>query len=155
MPTCMALLALMEKYLNPSRLPVEYSRRCPGSHTFWEFLLLDAYLRFWYSLRWHQFAHQTWWQIIQLETATSKDQSHLCPHKRNVFADDAALVSHTQEGLQCLMDMLSKACKEFALTICIKKTEVMAQDAEISPSFYILHSILMVPTSLWLTISNN
>ena len=48
-----------------------------------------------------------------------------------LFADDAALVSHTQEGLQCLMDRLSKAFKEFALTISIKKTEIMAQDAEI------------------------
>ena len=53
-----------------------------------------------------------------------------------LFADDAALVSHTQEGLQCLMDRLSKACKEFALTISIKKTEVMAQDAEITSSIY-------------------
>ena len=52
-------------------------------------------------------------------------------HKRNAFADDAALLSHKQEGLHCLMDRLSKACKEFALTISIKKTEVMAQDAEI------------------------
>ena len=73
--------------------------------------------------------------------ATSKDQS--------LFADDAALVSHTQEGLQCLMNRLLKACKEFALTISIKKTEVMAQDAEIP-----LQSILMVPTSLWLTNPN-
>ena len=66
-----------------------------------------------------------------------------------LFADDAALVSHTQEGLQCLMDRLSKACKEFAHTISLKKTEVMAQDAEIP-----LQSILMVPTSLWLASSN-
>ena len=48
-----------------------------------------------------------------------------------LFADDAALVSHTQEGLECLMERLSKACKEFALTISIKKTEVMAQDEDI------------------------
>ena len=34
------------------------------------------------------------------------------------------------------MDRLSKACKEFALTISIKKTEVMAQDAEIPLSIY-------------------
>ena len=54
-----------------------------------------------------------------------------------LFADDAALVSHTQEGFQFLMDRLSKACKEFALTISIKKAEVMAQDAEILPSVYI------------------
>ena len=61
-----------------------------------------------------------------------------------LYAADAALVSHTQEGLQCLMDRLSKACKEFALTISIKKTEVMAQDAEILPSIYIAGSNLSV-----------
>ena len=63
-----------------------------------------------------------------------------------IFADDAALVSHTQDGLQCLMERLSKARKEFALTISIKKTEFMAQDAKISPSIYI--------DDLWLTTSN-
>ena len=51
-----------------------------------------------------------------------------------IFADDAALVSHTQEGIQCLVDRLLKSCKEFSLTVSIKKTEIMAQDAEI-PSF--------------------
>ena len=61
-----------------------------------------------------------------------------------LFADDAALVSHTQEGLRCLMDRLSKACQEFALTINIKKAEVMAQDAEIPPLIYIDGSNLSV-----------
>ena len=62
-----------------------------------------------------------------------------------LFADDVALVSHTQEGLQCFMDRLLKACKEFALTISIKKTEVMAQVAEIPPpSIYIDGSNLSV-----------
>lgn len=45
-----------------------------------------------------------------------------------LFADDAALASHTQGGLQRLIDRFSNACKEFALTISIKKTEVMTQD---------------------------
>ena len=42
------------------------------------------------------------------------------------------------------MDSFSKAFKEFALTISIKKTEVMAQDTEISPSIYIDGSNLSV-----------
>ena len=42
------------------------------------------------------------------------------------------------------MDRLSKPCKEFALTISIKKTEVMAQDAEIPHSVYIDGSNLCV-----------
>ena len=60
-----------------------------------------------------------------------------------LFADDAVLISHTQ-GLQCLMERFSKAFKEFALTISIKKTEVMAQDAEIPLSIYIDGSNLSV-----------
>ena len=76
--------------------------------------------------------------------ATFKDQSHLCPQKRNAFADDPALVSHTQEGLQCLRNRFLKACKEFALTISKKKIEVMAQYAEISSSVYIDSSNLSV-----------
>ena len=61
-----------------------------------------------------------------------------------LFTDDAVLVSHMQECLQCRIDRLSKAYKEFALTISIKKTEVMAQDAEIPPSIYIDGSNLSV-----------
>ena len=75
-----------------------------------------------------------------------------------LFADDTALVSHTQEGLQCLMDRFLKACKEFALTISIKKTEVMAQDADVPPSIYIDGSNLSVLDNfkyLGSTISSN
>ena len=56
------------------------------------------------------------------------------------------------------MDRLLKACKEFALTISIKKTEIMAQDAEIPPSIYIDDSNLSVVdnfTYLGPTISSN
>ena len=75
-----------------------------------------------------------------------------------LFADDAALVSHTQEGLYCLMDRLSKACKEFSLIISVKKTEVMAQNAEIPLSVYTDGSNLSVVDNfkyLGSTISSN
>ena len=52
----------------------------------------------------------------------------------------------------------SKACKEYALTITIKKTEVIAQDAEIPPSIYIDGSNLSVADNfkyLGSTISGN
>ena len=45
-----------------------------------------------------------------------------------LFADDAAVATHTQEELQSLMDCLSKACKDFGLTIRLKKTNVLGQD---------------------------
>ena len=42
-----------------------------------------------------------------------------------LFADDAAVVAHTQEELQSLMDCFSQACKDFGLTISLKKTNVL------------------------------
>ena len=47
-----------------------------------------------------------------------------------LFADDAALTSHSDGGLQQLVTCFSHACKEFGLTISLKKTNVMAQGAE-------------------------
>ena len=39
-----------------------------------------------------------------------------------LFADDAALVSHTESGLQTLVTNLSTACEVYGLTISVKKT---------------------------------
>ena len=39
-----------------------------------------------------------------------------------LFADDAAVATHTQEELLSLMDCFSQACKNFGLTISLKKT---------------------------------
>ena len=50
-----------------------------------------------------------------------------------LFADDAALISHTEDGLQQLVSRFSRACKEFGLTISLKKTNIMAQDAGYLP----------------------
>ena len=38
-----------------------------------------------------------------------------------LFANDAALATHTQEELQSLMDCFSQACKNFGMTISLKK----------------------------------
>ena len=50
-----------------------------------------------------------------------------------LFADDAEVVAHTQEELQSLMDCFSQACKEFGLTISLKKANVLGQDSEAPP----------------------
>ena len=47
-----------------------------------------------------------------------------------LFADDAAVVVLTQMELQSLMDSSSQACKDFGLTISLKKTNVLGQDTE-------------------------
>ena len=45
-----------------------------------------------------------------------------------LFADDAAVATHTQEELLALMDCFSQACKDFGLTTSLKKTNVLGQD---------------------------
>ena len=50
-----------------------------------------------------------------------------------LFADDAAVVAHAQEELQSLMDCFSQACKDFGLTISLKKTNILGQDIETPP----------------------
>ena len=50
-----------------------------------------------------------------------------------LFADDAAVASHTQQELQLLMNCFFQACKEFGLTISLKKTNVLRQDTETPP----------------------
>ena len=50
-----------------------------------------------------------------------------------LFADDAAVMTHTQRELQLLMDHFSKACKDFWLIISLKKTNVLGQDIPAPP----------------------
>jgi hypothetical protein len=50
-----------------------------------------------------------------------------------LFADDAALATHTQEELQSLMNRFSMASKDFGLTISLKKTNVLSQDTPTAP----------------------
>ncbi|KAK4299068.1 hypothetical protein Pmani_028620 [Petrolisthes manimaculis] len=51
-----------------------------------------------------------------------------------LFADDAALTSHTEDGLQQLISRLAHTCREFGLTISLKKTNIMAQGADSPPN---------------------
>ena len=50
-----------------------------------------------------------------------------------LFADDAAVTSRTEQDLQCLMDIFSQACKDFRLTISLKKTKVLGQIVNTPP----------------------
>ena len=47
-----------------------------------------------------------------------------------LFADDTSVATHTQEEFQSLMDCFSHACKDFGLTISLKKMNVLGQDIE-------------------------
>ena len=47
-----------------------------------------------------------------------------------LYADNCAIVAHSEDSLQRLVDSLSVATERFGLTMSIKKTEVMFQPAK-------------------------
>ena len=54
-----------------------------------------------------------------------------------LFADDAAVTTHSADDLQKLIDRFSSACKDFGLTISQKKTQVMGQGVVDPPTITI------------------
>ena len=54
-----------------------------------------------------------------------------------LFADDAALTAHSEEALQRLMSSFARVCREFGLTISLKKTNILGQDVCSAPSVQI------------------
>ena len=61
---------------------------------------------------------------LKATTKTSTDSA-----RDFLFADDCALNATSEEDMQASMDLFSQACKNFGLTISIKKTEVLHQPA--------------------------
>ena len=47
-----------------------------------------------------------------------------------LFVDDAAVATHSEHQLQSLIDRFSQACKDFGLTMSLKKTEVLALNTD-------------------------
>ena len=72
--------------------------------------------------------------LARLRAKTKVREVHI---RDMLFADDAAVATHTQRELQSLMDRFSQACKDFGLTISLKKTNVLGQSTETPPSITI------------------
>ncbi|XP_069179080.1 uncharacterized protein [Procambarus clarkii] len=61
-----------------------------------------------------------------------------------LFADDAAVTTHSAEVLQRLMTRFSEACQAFGLIISLKKTQVMGQGMDSPPDISISNCKLEV-----------
>ena len=75
-----------------------------------------------------------------------------------LFSDDAAVTTHTQQELRALIDRFSQACKDFRLTISLKKTNVQGLDTMELPAITIVYYELDVVeqfTYLCSTITDN
>ena len=97
-------------------------------------------------------------KLFNLSRLRAKTKVRQLLLREMLFADDAALASHTQEALQRLVNRLAHACREFGLIISLKKTNVMGQDVSEAPSISIGDYTLEVVedfTYLGSTISSN
>ena len=72
-------------------------------------------------------------RLFNLARLRAKTKVREALNRDMLFADDAEVTSHTQRGLQSLMDRFSQACKDFGLTISLKKTNVLGQGTESPP----------------------
>ena len=66
-------------------------------------------------------------RLFNLSRLRAKTKVREALIKGILFADDAAVTTHTQQELQALMDRFSQACKDLGLTISLKKTNVLGQ----------------------------
>ena len=76
-------------------------------------------------------------RLFNLARLRAKTKVRSVTIREALFADDAALATHIKAALQRLVDRLAHACREFGLTISLKKTEVMSQGTESPPSIHI------------------
>ena len=96
--------------------------------------------------------------LFNLARPRSKTKGTEVYVREMLFADDAALTAHSGEAIQRLVNRFAHACREFGLTISMKKTNVIARDASQVPSVKINDYTLEVVedfTYLGSNISNN
>ena len=72
-------------------------------------------------------------KLFNMRRLQAKSKRRKIAIKELIFADDAALVAHSESKLQALIDRLQDACEKFSLTISVKKTVVMAQGVKNPP----------------------
>ena len=65
--------------------------------------------------------------LTERRTLQSEDQTTRILTRELLFADDSALVAHSAEEMQKIVDAFSDVSKKFGLKINIKKTEVLYQ----------------------------
>ena len=76
-------------------------------------------------------------KLFNLSRLRAKTRTRTVLIRELLFADDAALVSHTEQGLQELVDAFASACRDFGLTISLKKTQILTQSVASPPAITI------------------
>ena len=76
-------------------------------------------------------------KLFKIACLRAKTKVTSVPIRKMLFADDAALTSHTEDGLQQLVNNFSDACKHFGLTMSLKKTKILSQGSDHPPTISI------------------
>ena len=76
-------------------------------------------------------------KLFNLSRLRAKTKVRRVLIREMLFVDDAALVAHTEEALQRMINSFSQASNDFSLTIILKKTNILAQDTAIAPTIHI------------------
>ena len=66
-------------------------------------------------------------KLFNMQRLQAKSKRWKKSNKEMLFADDAALLAHSESKLQALIDRLQDTCEKFSFTVSVKKTVVMAQ----------------------------
>ena len=92
--------------------------------------------------------YRTSGSVFDLSRLRANSKVFISVVKDLLYADDCDLVSHTEEGLQSLVNSFDAACDAFGFTINIKKTVVMFQPAPgktyTKPSIFVKDRLLEV-----------
>jgi len=72
-------------------------------------------------------------RLFNIARLRAKTKTRTVKIRDMLFADDAAMVSHSEDGLQRLLNSFSNSCDLFGLTISLKKTQVMGQATPAPP----------------------
>ena len=108
------------------------TRLRPDSNALWDFLWPVAKICLRHNNRrnFHTRSDDRLFNLARLRAKTKVRKDLI---RDMLFADDAAVATHTQEELQSLVDCFSQACKDFGLTISLKKTNVLGQNTFAPP----------------------
>lgn len=86
-------------------------------------------------------------RLFNINLLKSKRKRHDVIVRELLYADDAALVAGSEEGLQELVTRFGCACKQFSMSVNTKKTVVMVQGANSPPNITLDGATLQVVDS--------
>ena len=99
--------------------------------------------------------YRTTGKLFNIKRFTARTKTMMSVIRELLYADDCALLTHTEMEMQHLMDSFEAACTALGLTISLKKTVLMYQPTPgktyVEPSIYVYgQKLAVVPKFVYL-----